>query len=119
MYWRVERGYGVAAGNQAIACKMLNAMCGQLSIPAIEDDLTRLQFGEIAATHGDGIARPDGGQHACPDDLEPDLAGTASHVMDEFATRGVALSVCVHESRNLGSPAVKTARSLGVLHLAT
>ena len=75
---------------------MLDAVRSELSVPVVENYLPRLELGQVAAANCDEIAGPDGRQHTSPAGLEANLACTASRVMDELATHGVALCLCIH-----------------------
>ena len=63
----------------------------QLFFLAVYDNLSRPQFGRIAAPHGDKISRPEGRKHAGPGNAEANRADPASHVTDQFAANGETL----------------------------
>jgi hypothetical protein len=108
----VEAGQGVSSRYDLISVEMVNPMSGQLPIAAVQDNLSNFKSRQVTVPDSKNIARPDCGEHAGACYSKPNLAGTASHIVDQFATGGAALCLGVHAQWKLGGPAVLVAARL-------
>lgn len=85
----VEEGQRVASGDDPISVEMMNAMGGKYAVAAKEENLTRIEPCQIAAPHVEDIAWQDSREHAGPRNLEANLTGACSHVVDKLAANGM------------------------------